>query len=96
MPGFRAIAVYRIGTCVSDRRGGILKAVLLALYGVLYRYVRNHYGIEIPLTTMIGRRLWLVHQHGIVFHGKAEIGDDCVTRHAATIGADYGGGKTMH
>jgi serine O-acetyltransferase len=96
MPGFRAITVHRLGTWLSNRRGSVLKSGLLVLYRAMYRFVRNHYGIEIPLTTSIGRRLWLVHQSGIVFHWKAEIGDDCVIRHNATIGAGYGGQKTLH
>lgn len=96
MPGFRAIAVHRLGTWLANRRSGVVKSGLLAVYRVLYRYVRNHYGIEIPLTVTIGRRLWLVHQHGIVFHWKSEIGDDCLIRHGATIGAGYGGQKTLH
>lgn len=96
MPGFRAIAVHRFGTWLSGKRGGVLKSCLFVLYHALYRYVRNHYGVEIPLTTIIGRRLWLVHQSGIVFHWKAEIGDDCLIRHNATIGAAYGGQKMLH
>lgn len=96
LPGFRAIAVHRVGTWLSNRRRSLLKSGLLVLYRVMYRYLRNHYGIEIPLTATIGRRLWLVHQSGIVFHWKAEVGDDCLIRHNATIGADYGGGKTLH
>ena len=96
MPGFRAIAVYRFGGWVSNRRGGLLKGGLLKLYQALFRYVRNHYGIEIPVTATLGRRLRLAHQHGIVFHWKAEIGDDCVIRHNATIGAGYGGRKNLH
>ena len=95
MPGFRAIAVHRLGTWLANRRSGVVKSGLLAVYRVLYRYVRNHYGIEIPLTVTIGRRLWLVHQHGIVFHWKSEIGDDCLIRHGATIGAGYGGQKCL-
>ena len=95
MPGFRAIAVHRVGTWLSSRRAGIVKSVLLALYHVMYRYIRNHYGIEIPLTAIIGRRLEMVHQHGIVFHWKATVGDDCLIRHNATIGAGYGP-KTLH
>jgi serine O-acetyltransferase len=96
MPGFRALTVHRLGVWLSSRRAGFLKSGLLMLYQVMYRYVRNHYGIEIPLTTSIGRRLELAHQHGIVFHWKAVIGDDCGIRHNATIGASYGGQKTLH
>jgi serine O-acetyltransferase len=96
MPGFRAIAVHRLGTWASNKRPGLLRSVLLVVYGRLYRYVRNHYGIEIPLTVTLGRRLCLVHQHGIVFHWKTSVGDDCLIRHGATIGAGYGGEKTLH
>ena len=31
-----------------------------------------------------------------MFHWKAEVGDDCVIRHNATIGAGYGGRKNLH
>ena len=96
MPGFRAIAVHRFGTWTANKRPGVLRTVLLSVYGLLYRYVRNHYGIEIPLTVTLGRRLCLVHQHGILFHWKALVGYDCLIRHGATIGAGYGGEKTLH
>lgn len=96
MPGFRAIAIHRLGTWAANKRPSVLKSVLLGIYGLLYRYVRNHYGIEIPLTVTLGRRLCLVHQHGIVFHWKTVVGDDCLIRHGATIGAGYGGEKTLH
>lgn len=96
MPGFRAIAVHRFGTWVSNKRPGMLRTVLLRLYRMLYRYVRNTYGIEIPLTVVLGRRLLLAHQNGLVFHWKTVVGDDCLIRHNATIGAGYGGAKTLH
>lgn len=96
LPGFRAIAVHRIGAWLSDRRASLLKSCLLTLYRLMYRYVRNHYGIEIPLPVKLGRRLFLAHQHGVVFHWKTVIGDDCLIRHSATIGAGYGGEKTLH
>ena len=96
MPGFRALAVHRLGTWISNRRAGFLKSALLMLYRAMYRYVRNNYGIEIPLSVSIGRRLELAHQHGMVFHWKAVIGDNCAIRHNATIGAGYGGQKTLH
>ncbi|MEO8340730.1 MAG: serine acetyltransferase [Nitrospirota bacterium] len=89
MPGFRALAVHRFGTWLTDRSGGIMRWGLMKLYLVMYRYIRNHYGIEIPLTVKVGRRLHLVHQSGIIFHWKAEIGDDCVVRQNVTLGAGY-------
>lgn len=96
MPGFRAIAVHRFGTWVSNKRPGAIRSVLLWSYQVMYRYIRNSYGIEIPLTVILGRRLTLAHQSGIVFHWKTVVGDDCLIRHNATIGAGYGGPKTLH
>lgn len=96
LPGLHAIAVHRLGRWASARRSGIPKSVLLFFYRVLFCYVRNCYGIEIPLEVKIGRRLELDHQSGIVFHWKAEVGDDCVIRHNVTIGADYGGPKNLH
>lgn len=86
-PGFRALAVYRVGHWVGERREGLLRSMLLFLYRILWRYVRNHYGIEIPRATIIGRRLRIAHQHGIVIHPNTEIGDDCIIRHNVTIGA---------
>lgn len=50
--------------------------------------VRNLYGIELYPTARIGRRLRIAHQHGIVIHPAAVIGDDCMIRHGVTIGAD--------
>lgn len=86
-PGFRALAVYRVGRWVWERREGLLRSMLLFVHRILWRYVRNHYGIEIPYTTIIGRRLRIAHQHGIVIHPNTEIGDDCIIRHNVTIGA---------
>lgn len=87
LPGFRAIAVYRIGRWVYVRREGILRNIAFRFYLAMYRYVRNHYGIELPATTRVGRRLLLGHQSGIVIHPHAEIGDDCMIRQNVTIGS---------
>ena len=52
----------------------------------MFRYVRNHYGIELPLTASVGRRVLFGHQCGIVIHPYAIIGDECIIRHNVTIG----------
>jgi len=59
------------------------------LYNHLFRYIRNHYGIELPYSTTLGRRVVIEHQHGIVIHGYTAIGDDCIIRHGVTIGNRY-------
>ena len=86
-PGFRALAVHRFGIWCKGLRWKILRWPLWRVYLVLFRYVRNHYGIEIPLSVEIGRRVMLGHQHGIVFHPLAKVGDGCIIRHNVTIGA---------
>jgi serine O-acetyltransferase len=44
------------------------------------------YGIEIPYSAKLGRRVIVEHQGGIVVHGNAEIGDDTIIRQGVTIG----------
>ena len=85
-PGFRALAVYRIGAWSECGVPGIAGKVARRLSRVLYRSVRNRYGIEIPASAKIGRRLVIEHQGGIVVHGRSEIGDDCIIRQGVTIG----------
>jgi len=87
LPGFRAVAVHRYGNWVMDRSPGMLRSILFALYRIMYRYIRNYYGIELPRTTRIGRRFLLGHQSGIVIHWNAVFGDDCMIRQNVTIGA---------
>jgi serine O-acetyltransferase len=86
-PGFRALAVHRFGAMLTARKDGPLTKFLFVLYRLMYRYVRNYYGIELPATTKVGRRLLLAHQHGIVIHPRAVIGDDCIILHNCTVGA---------
>ena len=86
-PGFRALIVYRFGVWLTGLRYRIVRGVLARLQLVMYRYVRAHYGIELPPTAKVGRRLLIAHQSGIVIHTNAEIGDDCMIRHNVTIGA---------
>jgi serine O-acetyltransferase len=86
-PGFRAIAVHRFGTWVNQLRRGLVRSVLLRVHRAMFRYVRNHYGIELPASAVIGRRVIIGHQSGIVIHANAVIGDECFLRQNVTIGA---------
>jgi serine O-acetyltransferase len=52
----------------------------------MFRYVRNHYGIELEYCTKVGRRVAIDHHSGIVVNGYAEIGDECRLRQNVTIG----------
>ncbi len=88
-PGFRAVAVQRFGAWRMNIKPKFLRAPLSVLYRFLYRFVRNIYGIELPYTVQLGRRVIIEHQHGIVIHGNTVIGDDCIIRQGVTLGNRY-------
>jgi len=88
-PGFRAVAVYRFGVWRMSLEPKILRAPFSILYRALYRKVRNTYGIELPYTVQLGRRVVIEHQSGIVIHGYCSIGDDCIIRQGVTMGNRY-------
>ncbi|MGF1632704.1 MAG: serine O-acetyltransferase [Phycisphaerae bacterium] len=85
-PGFRAAAVYRFGVWRMGVKNKLLRAPLSLIYRWAYRRCRNVYGIELPYSAKVGRRLVIEHQHGVVVHGNTVIGDDCVLRQGVTLG----------
>ncbi len=85
-PGLHAVIVHRLGSRVRSMETP-WRLPLWLFYGMLYFIVRNVYGIELPAGTVIGRRLRIAHQSGIVVNEAAVIGDDCLLRHNVTIGA---------
>jgi serine O-acetyltransferase len=85
-PGFRAVAVNRFGVWRMQVEPKLLRAPLSILYRMLYRKVRNTYGIELPYTVNLGRRVVIEHQGAIVIHGYSTIGDECIIRQGVTLG----------
>ncbi len=88
-PGFRAIAVHRFGVWRMGLSSTLLRAPFSVLYRMLFRKVRNTYGIELPYTAQLGRRVVIEHQSAIVIHGYCEIGDDSIIRQGVTLGNRY-------
>ncbi len=86
LPGFRAVAVHRFGVWRMQVKPKVLRAPLSILYRSLYRKVRNTYGIELPYTVKLGRRVIVEHQSNIVIHGYCAIGDDSIIRQGVTLG----------
>lgn len=84
--GFRAIAVHRIGELAENSKNPFVRPVLWRVYWFWQRHCRNR-GIEIPPGVVLGRRIGIFHQGGIVFHPAAIIGDECTIRHGVTLGA---------
>ena len=88
-PGFRALAVHRFGVWRMQIGSKLLRAPLSMLYRSLYRKVRNGYGIDLPYTVKLGRRVVIEHQNGIIIHGHSVIGDDSIIRQGVTLGNRY-------
>ncbi|MEG3957965.1 serine acetyltransferase [Microcoleus sp. herbarium2] len=88
-PGFRAVAVQRLGVWRMKVEPKLLRAPLSILYRSLYRKIRNTYGIDLPYTVKLGRRVVIEHQSAIIIHGYCTIGDDCIIRQGVTLGNRY-------
>ena len=63
-PGFRSVAVHRFGVWRMTVKSKALRAPLSVLYRWAYRHCRNVYGIELPYTVALGRRVVIEHQGG--------------------------------
>ncbi len=85
-PGFRALAVHRFGNWRMKVKPKLLRAPLSMAYRMMFRRMRNLYGIELPYSAKVGRRVVIEHQGGIIIHGDVEIGDECVIRQGVTLG----------
>jgi serine O-acetyltransferase len=85
-PGFQALVVHRFGRWRMTVEPRPLRMPLSAAYRAMFVFVRNVYGIELPYTAKVGRRVVFEHQHGIVVHGSTVIGDDCIIRQGVTLG----------
>lgn len=86
-PAARAFIVYRYGQWVLAHRGGGRGWWLgEKLYWLLFSAVRNRSGIELVATAKVGRGVRIEHQHGIVIHPFAVIGDGVQIHHGVTIG----------
>lgn len=84
--GVQVLLVYRFGRWRMKLKSKLLRAPLSILYRQLEKHVRFKYGIELPYTVELGDRVIFEHQHGIVIHGNAIIGNDCIIRQGVTIG----------
>lgn len=88
-PGFRAVASVRFGQWRMTINNKWLRAPISVVYRFWYRRCRNHYGIELPYSVQLGRKVVIEHQGAIVIHGNCQIGDDCIIRQGVTLGNRY-------
>jgi serine O-acetyltransferase len=84
-PGFWAVAVHRFGNWRMSVRSKPIRAPLTVAYKTAHYSITWFFGIDLPYTAKLGRRVRLGH-HGCMHLGARAIGDDVYIRHAATIG----------
>lgn len=58
---------------------------------LMLKYYREHYGLEIPPETKIGRGLYMGHAFNITINPNAVIGDNCNIHKGVLIGAENRG-----
>ena len=83
--GFHALLVHRLG-CSIDRSRSRRGRGLWMAYRIAHAVITAAYGIELPASARIGRRLSLPHPQGVVLIGGSTVGDDCMLRHNVTLG----------
>lgn len=86
LPGFRAVAIYRLGVWRYGIAPRLVRIPFSLLYKVLFRHARSVYGIEIRDSASIGENFVVDHQSGIVIHGGCLIGDGCRIRQNVCLG----------
>ena len=86
-PATQMLVHHRLGEWVfAQQRSAVARRIGHFIYRVVYAYVRNVLGFEVPPTTVIGRKVKFVHQHGVTIHPHAQIGDGCKIHQGVTIG----------
>ena len=84
--GFWALQVYRLGHLRYRFRSRLVRYPLGVLHLFLAKLAEMLCGVTIGVSARIGRRLVIEHSGGIVVHGNAVLGDDCIIRQGVTIG----------
>ncbi len=84
-PGFWAVAVHRFGNRRMAIRPKLLRAPFSLLYRFLFVSVDWMFGIHLPYTAKLGRRVRIWHHGGMVI-GARSIGDDVHLRQNITMG----------
>lgn len=83
-PGFQVVALHYVRQRISTGRGPY-RVILRKATGTLRAVLRNLYSIDIPRTTVLGRRFRVAHGGVVVLHPNAVFGDDCRLRHNVTV-----------
>ena len=85
-PGLWAVAVHRLGARADRAATPLLRRPLGLAHKVLFTTVDWLWGIHLPLTTQVGRRVRIWH-NGSIFLNARSIGNDVQIRHDTTLGS---------
>ena len=85
-PGFWAVAAHRIGArALDESRPRAERAALDVAYRAMFTCVDWIWGIHLPRTVALGRRVRIWHNGSMLLNAKA-IGNDVHMRHDTTLG----------
>ena len=84
--GLWALAIYRLAAARYARPRSVVRSLWGAVAKLGGKWAECVCGISLPDCATIGRRLRIEHFGGIIVHGAAVIGDDCVLRQNVTLG----------
>jgi serine O-acetyltransferase len=84
-PGFWAVATHRIGRHASHTQTKPVRAVLEAAYKTMFTGIDWIWGIHLPRSVELGRRVRLWH-NGCMLLTARSIGNDVHIRHDTTFG----------
>jgi serine O-acetyltransferase len=84
-PGFWAIAVHRVGARVDRARSPLVRRPLAGAHRVAATAVDWLWGISVPKTTRVGRRVRIWHIGSMLLNARS-IGNDVHIRHDTTFG----------
>jgi len=92
-PGFWAMLTHRIGTRIATLPEGVGRGVLDTAYRAAFTGVDWVWGIHLPRSVEVGRRVRLWH-NGCMLLRARKIGNDVHIRHDTTFGPLRARGKT--
>lgn len=85
-PGFWAVAVHRLGSRLCNTRLPVLRGTVETTHNILSTAVDWIWGIKLPRTTRLGRRVRIWHCGAIVLNAQS-IGNDVHIRQNTTFGS---------
>ncbi len=85
-PGYLAVRCNRFGNWRMGIKKKIFRIPFTILYNLAHSLILNFWGIDLPYTVKLGRRVRIWHHGNIIIAGAISIGDDVHMRHNTTMG----------